>query len=196
MSVNFFKPNLSMKPFFLTCAILAGLSLACSAQTSSPARELGIQFTNLDFNTFGLIFKKQRSENRYMRYRAVFTRLNADFVEGGTNLSLGLGGRVGFERRKALNDRTYFLFGPELGAGINLIANEGAQGTPYNLNASIGYVLGVHHNFGEHFFVNLETVPGLSVTYIDPGTHDRDDSLLRANLGFESVAAISVGIRF
>ena len=67
---------------FLTLFLSGLLLTATLFAQDAPSREIGLRLT--DFNSFGLIYKKQIRENTYRRYRLAFGNLSANFIQSNT----------------------------------------------------------------------------------------------------------------
>ena len=173
--------------------LLSLFSLNLSAQENYP-RELGVRFSSIDLDGgtgFSLVYKKQKAENRYTRWRATFGNLNiSSFGEDNIRTNFSAGAAYGIEKRKPLGNEFYFVRGPEFSAGLGLnIADE-------NINTSLslgaGYIFGLQYNCKKHFFISLETIPGGNLNL----SGSEDNLAVAFNLGFSSAAAITCGWRF
>lgn len=187
-----------MKNVFLLCLLLAGCLNHAYAQTEPavPTRELGVRFDGINLggdNSFSLVFKKQKSENKYRRWRAVFGNIIVEDRFSGRNALIGLGLTYGVENRRSLGDRLTFNHGFEF--GTSLAARSYQNVSSWNFAASAGYVLGVQYDLNKRFFVNLETIPGLAVRFAD-NSGDLENMIVVADLGFNSTAALTMGLRF
>jgi len=174
------------------------LSIFCLLSISqifsqSNQRELGLRFTSLD--SFSFIYKKEKSENKFTRFRVGVIGLNySRYAENNDAFNIGIAMALGQEKRKSLNSKLQFVHGwePYLSATANL-----PEGSDFNIriNPRIGYVLGFQYNLFKDFYVNIETIPGLGARFqIDEtGLDDR----FTLDAGFNSGAiAISVLYRF
>lgn len=184
-----------MKQSILILCIVACFLGVAGAQTAP--RELGVRFSGVDFsgnNVFNLVYKKQKAENRFNRWRAAFGNIGYDnFNDDEDNVYFNFGAYYGIEKRRALSDRFTFNHGWEFGGNIGLNFSEANGG--YQLGLAAGYVLGVQYNPAKPFFINLETIPGAGLSFSDYG--DGEDSLIvQGNIGFNSLAAVTLGFRF
>lgn len=184
-----------MKHKLLFTLLLAGSTAVVSAQTaSSPNRELGVRFQGINLggsNEFSLVYKKQKAENRYRRWRATFANLSLAVAdEDNTNIGLGVGFQTGIEKRKPLADKFTFNHGWEYGPNLVLLTD--GESTYLQIGGNIGYVLGVQYQPNNRFFLNLETIPGLGFSLAS----EEDETLFASNLGFQSVAALTLGWSF
>ena len=188
-----------MKNVLLMSLLVAGSLHFAHAQTSTtaPTRELGVRFDGLNFrgfNSFGLIYKKQKSENRYHRWRAAFANLSANSADNqDPDAQFGAGLFYGIEKRKPLGERFTFNHGWEFGG--NFAAQIAENNNRISLGLSAGYVLGLQYNPNNRFFINLETIPGASVRVVNSsaGTGTTD---VFTNVGFTSAATLTLGFRF
>lgn len=188
-----------MKNVFLMSLLVAGSLHFAHAQTTTtaPTRELGVRFDGLNFggnNSFGLIYKKQKAENRYHRWRAAFANIStSSSTNQDSDAQFGAGLFFGLEKRKTLNERFTFNHGWEFGG--SLAAQFAENNNRTSLGISAGYVLGLQYNPNNRFFINLETIPGVNfrVSNSTAGTGTTD---VFANVGFTSAATLTLGFRF
>ena len=157
-----------------TVLLMAILQFSVSAQeVTPPVREIGLRTNGINFdgyNAFSAVYKKQIAPNKYRRYRFIFGDIGLGLTGNGEDYSsrfnLGAGFAIGTERRTKLGAKTTFLRGWEWNMGSNFVSQYN-NGTDYafNLGAGVGYVVGIQHEFGEHFAVNLEAIPGVGISY-------------------------------
>ncbi|MCC6281777.1 MAG: hypothetical protein IT262_14310 [Saprospiraceae bacterium] len=137
------------------------------AQSTGKKREVGVQFTGLNFdgnNTFGGFYKKQLSENKYRRIRFFTGNLSADVINDEFLFSLSLGAAIGREKRRSLDDRLEFYSGPEISFSVGVQSRTDIDdATSISLSPRFGYVFGLQHSFNERWAINLETIPGIRV---------------------------------
>lgn len=129
-------------------------------QDTSKRKEVGLQFYSLNLTStsdFNLIYKIQKKENTYRRYRLVLGSISYDDRTTGFSSSFALGR----EKRYKINDRFSFISGYEFQGGLSL-RNE----DDYNINASIGKVIGFQYAFKNNFLINIETVPSITANYM------------------------------
>ena len=131
-------------------------------QAQSPEHELGIRLANLQ--DFGVVYKRKKSENKYLRLTLAIAEFRFQSREGSDNdvfsTSLNLG--VGIEKRKAINQKLQFIHGfdPALGIGLTTVLDD----FQLRLTPSLGYILGFQLNLADNFYINLETRPRLIVS--------------------------------
>ncbi len=185
-----------MKKLLTLAAFFFLLCTSASAQIDKQ-RELGIRIGGLNFggfNSFDLVFKKQRSAEKYARWRATFLNMNFSSAKELDNFTFGAALAFGMEKRKALNEQFYFVRGPEFQGSLNFSRIEPIRDaqTAYGIGAGFGYILGLQYNVSKLFFVSLETIPGISFGF----SKAPDRTSFSGNIGFSSTAAVSVGWRF
>ncbi|GAB3986523.1 hypothetical protein GCM10028807_04130 [Spirosoma daeguense] len=190
-----------MKNFF--SILLLGFFLATSVfAQDAPKREIGLRTS--DFNNIGMIYKKELRENTYRRYRFALGNLSANFSRSTTLLGLGVGGAIGREKRRNLNDKLQFVYGTELIASVNLYSSNRGTITIDNGNGGtttytgsdllvvtpslgVGFVLGAQYNFNSRWYVSAELIPSITAS----GTFGNGNAVYSVNAGFTSS---SVGI--
>ena len=189
------------------------LTTSTSAQETTT-HELGLRMGGL--NNFGFIYKKQRAENRFIRYRignfsAQYDRSNTalntpeedEFANREVDFSLGFG--IGFEKRRRITDKLMFIHGwaPQISTRflkLNREVNDENEPelTRFDASFSIGYILGFQMPLSDHFQVSIETIPSLGFTYIH--TKRENESTINyynTELGFNAnFVALSVMYRF
>ena len=156
-------------------------------------REIGLRFSSLD--SFSFIYKKEKSENKFTRFRIGFMGLNySKSSENNEAFNMQMGIALGLEKRKNINSKLEFIHGWE---PYLLVNGNFPEGSNYRLqfNPRIGYVLGFQYNFSKHFYVNIETIPSLGARFqLDETGLDNRFAL---NAGFNTGAvALSVLYRF
>ncbi|OZI08072.1 hypothetical protein BWI93_11235 [Siphonobacter sp. BAB-5385] len=185
-----------MKRIFLTCAALF-VSLSAAFSQDVPTREIGLR-TN-GFNDLGFVYKKQKSENVYKRYRLAFGNLGLGIVNGSSLVNFSVGGAIGKEKRKSINDRFQVVYGTEFiprltvihSPGGNVSVNDGTMGSITITNAGnlllntslgIGFVLGAQYNISPKWYVSAEIVPTVSLN----GTFGSGITIYGLNAAFTS----------
>ena len=136
------------------------------AQSTAKKREVGVQFSGIDFNgnnNFGGFYKKQLSENKYRRIRFFSGNLSADVVNEEFLFGLSVGAAIGREKRRSLDDRLEFYSGPEISFSLGFQSRTDIDATSFSLFPRFGYVFGLQHSFNERWAINLETNPGIRV---------------------------------
>lgn len=179
------------------------------AQADTLNRELavkinGIDYKNVNFNNLSFIYKKQKSGNKYARYKVAATGINGNFFidDYNTNINNNAGCSFawGREKRKELKSNVLLINGWEAGIAGN-IATSATETSDGNLaigtTLSFRYVLGFQYNLKKNFFINLETTPGVYVgsTINTNGNY----SNFRLNYGLNANlvdAAVRVGYKF
>ncbi|WP_027419324.1 hypothetical protein [Crocinitomix catalasitica] len=158
-------------------------------------KEIGIRSNNI--NNLGIIYKKQRKENSFVRYRLAMTSLNMTISENNLIVNGQLGFSIGWEKRVSVSDKFQFKHGfePFLRGGLNENFNNNFGNTNLDLDAGLGYILGFIYHFNEKFYLGIETIPSISVgSTLVNGT---SPGIIRINSGFNSnVAAISAVYKF
>ncbi len=185
-----------MKYKFLCSLFIAFLTFSFSnlyGQSSAKKREVGVQFSGLNFdgnNSFGGFYKKQLSENKYRRIRFFTGNLSADVINEEFLFSLSVGAAIGREKRRSLDDRLEFYSGPEISFSVGVQTRTDLDdATSFSLSPRFGYVFGLQHSFNERWAINLETIPGIRVgVLLLPGDNQ--------NFSLDAVAnnAVSLGL--
>lgn len=161
---------------------------AASAQSSKKPKEIGFQVSGFD-TEFSGIYKVQKSENVFRRYRFLAGNIGVFFVDEPF-LVAGVGLAIGRENRRYLDTKLMFYRGPEFNlnlAGVSFDTDQVFAGS-----VGLGYILGLQHNFNDYWAVNIETIPGLSVSILD----NEDVSGIGVNVGASNSVSIGVVRRF
>lgn len=182
---------------FLPSLLLAS---AVHAQDGPPNQEIGLRLT--DFNSFGLIYKKQVDENTYRRYRLAFGNLSANYIQNNTLIGFSVGGAAGKEKRRPINDKLQFVYGTELIASLSLnfsntgslTVNDGTGASTTYTGSSVfivtpsvgvGFVLGAQYNLTSRWYVSAELIPAITAS----GSFGNGTALYRLQAGFNSSSA-------
>lgn len=162
------------------------------AQNASPHREVGLQFSGINFNgnnNISAFYKKQKSEQVYRRLRFFYGNLNAQTSEDQYYFSMSAGIAIGREKRKTLDSKLEFYQGPEFGASLGVSALIDSN-TDISLGGRFGWVLGLQHSFNERWAINLETIPSVGVNVITATARD----VTRLDLNATASNSVSIGM--
>lgn len=173
----------------LTITILTLVSQSLFGQAEN--RELGIRLTG--FQNFDFIYKKGIEENKLTRYRLGFANLGFQNTTNNKNFNFSLGFAIGVEKRRNIAENLQFIHGLEPTLSLALSTNDDI----FNLSIKpgIGYVLGFQYNVSDKFYVNIETIPSLSTSFIIDNNGFND--MYSINAGFNSNAiALSLVYQF
>jgi hypothetical protein len=166
------------------------------AQDAKPKREVGLQFRNFDFNgggNFSAFYKKQKKENIYRRIRMFSGNLSTGVVGEDFKFNFSAGIAIGREKRKSIDPKLEFYQGPEFSFGMGLSTlNE--DDVIFNFSTSFGWVLGLQHSFNDRWAVNLETIPGISISANTNGDHGPDSFFFGA--GFNNMVLLGLVRKF
>ena len=166
-----------MKHIITTLLLAFTFGLKAFAQDSTyqfKETELGVRMS--DFNDFGFIYKKGKSQEIYRRIRA--SAFNFSYI--GSTAQIGLQTAIGKEKRSLIGERLQFIQGPELALAISYFsegtftysASNGffsgvseievsGGGSTFFVSPAIGYVLGFQYEINDKFLLSLETIPSL-----------------------------------
>ncbi|GAB3689932.1 hypothetical protein GCM10027592_06840 [Spirosoma flavus] len=196
-----------MKTFFSILFVSVLVTTSVSAQ-DAPTREIGLRISN--FESIGMIYKKQIRENTFRRYRLAFGNLTANFNRNTSLFGFSAGGAVGKEKRRSVSDKLQFVYGTELIATINLYSSNNGTVTIDNGNGGtttytgnnlflaspsigIGFVLGAQYNFNPRWYLSAELIPSITAN----GVFGNGASLYTINASFNSgTAGITGAYRF
>lgn len=161
-----------VKTFFF--ALLAAcLGCITPATAQSPAahgkREVGLQFDRLDFTdtpSFSAFYKKQIKPDVYRRLRFFYGNLTSAFSGDDSAFDFSAGIGIGREKRKALDDKLFFYQGPEI-SGTIALSTVNWDNVTTAVSARFAWVFGLQHYFNERWAINLEALPGVSVTTVN-----------------------------
>ncbi len=143
---------------FVACLFLG--STVTFGQTTT--HELGLRFFGLD--DFDFVYKKGTKENRFTRFRLANFNFQFDQGDRTDNSFVTVGLAVGWENRKAIKEKLYFVHGFEPRLSMTLLNDQSSEDALV-LNPGIGYILGFQYDVSDNFYVNLEVVPSLSFLY-------------------------------
>ena len=159
---------------------MAILLMTCAANLQAQEnREIGVRL--LASRGSDVIFKKEKQPNRFRRFRVGLSNLGYNDFGGSDNFSFGIGGALGWEKRKAIKENIHFITGWELQAGVSTFGDNSAG------LAGIGYILGFQYRINESLSLGAETIPNVSFNF----SPDFEDGI-SVNAGVNSTAAISL----
>ncbi len=164
-----------------------------TAQDSSPNREIGLQFSNVNFSgdgAFSMFFKKEIKENVYRRIRAFYGNVGLIFSESNSIFNGSAGIAIGREKRKALDEKLLFYQGPEVSISAGASHNNFSV---YSGNVRFGWVVGLQHSFNERWAINLEAIPGIGVGLSGASNVDAQ---VQTNLGLSSNVSLGIVRKF
>ena len=187
--------NLTYSFFAIVLAVFT--TSALSAQDGNPPREVGIQFSSLDFDGgggFSAFFKKQKKENVYRRIRFFYGNISVGEQREEFQFDVSTGIAIGREKRKMLDSKLEFYQGPEFALRLDVSSFLETQ-SQISVTPSFGWVLGLQHSFNERWAVNLETIPGASISFY-ANTNDEDSRSLNFNAGLKNAVLIGLVRKF
>ena len=147
-----------MKVFKSLLLALIAFAMMPTIHAQNANHEIGLRMGSL--NNFGAIYKKQRSENKYLRIRMAF--VNSSIQLSPYQFNAGLGLALGWEKRRAISEGFEFIHGFEPFLQAKYLSQEGNTPNTYSTVAGLGYVLGFQYHFNSQFYVGLETIPALT----------------------------------
>ncbi len=180
----------------IAVALLAASFSNLHAQTEGKKREVGIQFSGINFDgftSFAGLYRKQKSGNVYRRIRASFG--NITFISSGddNDFNFSAGVAIGREKRKMLDRKLEFYQGPEFSFSLGLQTGTDQDGQ-VSVGAGFGYVIGLQHSFSDLWAIHLETIPSIGVNFLAGG--DIDDAVVALGAGFSGNVLLGVVRKF
>ncbi len=164
---------------FVTSLLFFGcffLFSAVHAQDGGGKREVGLQFSSLDFtgSSFGAFFKKEKKENVYRRIRFAAGAIDFGLLEETTDFNFAAALAIGREKRKALDAKLIFYHGPEFAARVQAVTLW-EDDIAMTIQPSFGWVIGLQHSFNDRWAINIETIPTF---YVAANINTIDEGLL------------------
>ena len=163
-----------MKLFNLLLCLFFLLTINYSsfAQSDFNNRVLGVRYSAP--SSFGLIYKKQIKEDKYLRLTAGRFSSNVSRftspIGGNTSsnnftTSVAVGGALGFENRKVTTDKFSII------SGFTLIANGSYQYIEqdtlsfqaFTFQPGIGYLIGGQYFINDNLHIDVEMIPMASI---------------------------------
>jgi hypothetical protein len=150
----------------LSFGFTAAVIFAFSFQGFSQTREIGARFTGLD--NIGLVYKKERKENKYIRHNFAVAQFN---YTSRNLFQANMSYAFGFEKRKPIGNNMIFYRGIQPSFGVNYLrANFNLNQPPFDeifgAYVGLGYMFGFMYSINERFYVSLETIPSIDYFYI------------------------------
>jgi hypothetical protein len=154
------------KTFFTRLSAMTKWSLALSLfmATNSNAqvqnREIGVRFSNL--SSFDLVYKTQKAENKFRRYRLGAANIGLSTLGGSTQGQFNAQFAIGTEKRKNIAPNLQFIHGFE--PAFSLMAYSLNSNATFMLGLGLGYVLGVQYDLSPKMYINLEAIPSINAS--------------------------------
>jgi hypothetical protein len=154
-----------MKNCIVLLAVIMVHSISYSQTDETRPHELGLRFSGINFNgnnNFNLVYKKQKDNPlKYKRYRFILANISTGDVTGIVTPFFALGGAIGGEKRKSLNDKFKYIHGWDLSGNYNFASNNNSSDS-HRANVSLGYVVGFQYDISKEFCLNLEAIPAIT----------------------------------
>ncbi len=175
---------LYFRVLFIVFSMLPFLSNA-----QNEIREIGLHVSNLSLTNLNpsFIYKKQIGENLYKRYNFSFANIDLQHNETMSRYGLNTSLSIGKEKRREIGKRLKFIRGLQYqgGLGFNFSSSERSntslKQTMYGANVGLGYLLGVQFDISSSFYINLETVPYVSLSYQYSGVKQTNSDAVSSN---------------
>jgi hypothetical protein len=190
-----------MKKHLILLAVVAIASsmyapILSAQATDGHQHEVGLNFYGLNFNgsnSFSAIYKKKLAEGKFRRISGTFGGINFQrSTDHQLYFNINAGLSIGREKRKAVGRKTMFYSGPEFSIGTSFSKSEKIKPT-WNMMPSIGYILGIQHDFNEYWGINLEIVPGGGISV---SKYSGQDIAFSVQGNFSSTAALGLIYKF
>ncbi|MFK7935543.1 MAG: hypothetical protein AB8G22_18660 [Saprospiraceae bacterium] len=127
--------------------------------SAQQQHEFGVHISSI--NNFGVILKKQKSEQKWTRLRFVSSNIYLTLLENDNRLQFRVGTAYGWEKRHSISERVTFLHGLEPRLSI-LFEKRENRSANYQIAPAIGYVLGGQIRLKNQFYIYAEIIPALS----------------------------------
>lgn len=151
-------------------------------QGNTQNHEIGFRTYNLD--NFGIVYKKQKTDNTYSRIRLATGEIEIGKLSSFIG-SFELGVAGGQETRRSISEKLDFVNGFEL-MGTLRTALVGDKPS-ISFTPGIGVVLGFSYLASEKFIIGIETIPSASFKF---GYNNKKASLTNIKIRFASTPAI------
>lgn len=157
---------------------LLTISYSSFSQSDFNNKALGIRYAAP--SSFGLIYKSQLKEDKYLRltagrFSSNVSRFTAP-IGGGTNsnqfrTSVSVGGAIGMENRRTITDKFSII------SGFTFIANGAYQYTEqdtisfhsFAFQPGVGYLIGGQYFINDNIHIDLEMIPMASIDIHNSG---------------------------
>lgn len=147
------------------------------------AKEIGIRLGS--FSGYDLLYKKQKSETQYSRFRLSNAKLELNKIANLTAYDFFINFGLGLENRVPLGNNFAMVHGwePSLGFGFS---GSGKLET-ININPRIGYIFGFMYSINNKFAISIESVPSLYIsTSIEVIESKTNSSINRVGFDYSS----------
>lgn len=170
--------------FYLSKLILVPLILIFGIfnLNAQSVKEVGIRFGS--FNGYDLILKKQKSENKFSRFRISAGRLSFNKQNNVNQYSADINLGFGKENRITISDNISFYHGWEPGIGFGLRGDTELRNL--SIRPQLGYILGGMYSINNKLIIGIESVPHLYL----------NSTIIPSQGGTGSSTQIDAGINF
>jgi hypothetical protein len=153
-----------MKNVLKTSLALLFLISCLNLDAQKSEREIGLILNNL--SDFGIVFKKQTGENRYLQLNALSLSTNGIKDDFNDALNIGAGFSIGFEKRKPITNKISFMHGFQPFVFVDYRNDFEQERCNYNINPGLGYMLGFIIDAGKNFRIGLQTAPNINFSFV------------------------------
>lgn len=152
-----------MKNVLKTSLALLFLISSISINAQTIEKEVGLILNNL--SDFGIVFKKQTKENSYLQLNVLNMTSTVQNDDFGNGYNFGAGLSVGFEKRKPISEKLFFMHGFQPFLFVNYSGDSESDLFNYNINPGLGYMLGFILNAGKNVRIGLQTAPNINFSF-------------------------------
>ncbi len=153
-------------------------------------KEVGVLLTSFN-NGFDLVFKKQKSENKYWRGNI---GLGINISSATESRDLYIGAEIGVEKRKFINEKLAFARGFNYGINNSIIQNSIGDNIG-TLGLKLGYIIGMQYHLNKNFYLMGEIEPQINVGYIYQSNNANTGINLNTN-SFTKAARLGIAYKF
>lgn len=179
---------------FISLVLSQTLLAQYSSTSSDLSQEIGVRFTG--FDDFNLIYKKQRSDSRFLRHRVAV--LNGNLRKNAGERTIDLAYAFGIESRKAIRNGVSFYTGPDILINTRYQSTKN-QTTDERLNRlnlipAFGWILGFMVEPVDRMIISIELIPSTTLVY-STTNYTEDDYTFSFGLN-TNLTALSLVYRF
>jgi len=180
------------KHFTLTLLLVFVSSFGQFLFAQSTQYEVGLRLN--DFNSFGMIYKKEKAPDKFKRIRLALANANiaSTNTSGELVFTYNLALAYGIEKRVKLDPKIQFFHGYEPFTSFSLSNLEDRSAGTFRLG--LGYVLGINYALSDALDIGFETIPSIRYSQSFTSMRETNEAF---GIGFNSqVAALSITLKF
>ena len=157
--------NTAFRIFFGAFMLFSVFSFGQNKKKSNAwdQREIGLQLVGLDNFDFDFLYKEKVDKNAYRRFSLGFANLALQNIGDDGSGAFSAGINIGREKRRPLSDKLNLAHGVTWVG--NFSVNSLSSTTVSTVATGVGFILGVHYQLSDEFYVGAEIFPRILMNF-------------------------------